>query len=466
MIRIKTSGWWRSLLPVALAIASGVVGASESPVSTMANHAERMTAQFWIDALPAPDSLLMSDASRRAQNARLLADDPSMHDLAKLPSVPGSAQVRAWIEARSRMSSEPLYDEQGDVISSARRQAWEDALALDRISDAQALRYGLIVQRARLRTFPTDDRVFNRLGDTDIDRFQETAEFPGTPVAIVHESRDGEWYFVLSPRYSAWVRKRFVAIGTAQEVLGYAQASDVRVITAKVAHTVTTPELADVSAMALEMGTRLPTESTNPEAVVNGQASFASYVLKLPRRDRAGRLVFTTALLPRSEDSASVYLPMTPAQVIRQAFKFLGERYGWGNDYDARDCSGFISDVYRSLGVELPRNTGDEANSPVLRAQRFDGKSSHDIRMQAIDKLQVGDLLFIPGHVMMMIGRFDGAPYVIHDTAGTSYRDDGGQLHRLKLNQVVVTPLLPLLSDDGTSYVDRMTAIVHLRDPS
>lgn len=61
--------------------------------------------------------------------------------------------------------------------------------------------YGLVVHRADLRTFPTRERVFNSASadDTDIDRFQESALFPGTPVVIAHTSADGAWYFVVSP---------------------------------------------------------------------------------------------------------------------------------------------------------------------------------------------------------------------------------------------------------------------------
>ena len=44
---------------------------------------------------------------------------------------------------------------------------------------------------------------------------------------------------------------------------------------------------------------------------------------------------------------------------------FLGERYGWGHRYNGRDCSGFVSEVYQSMGVQLPRNTSDQSVSPA-----------------------------------------------------------------------------------------------------
>ncbi len=125
---------------------------------------------------------------------------------------------------------------------------------------------------------------------------------------------------------------------------------------------------------------------------------------------------------------ATDYLPLTRANVIRQAFKFLGERYGWGHSYNARDCSGFVSEVYRSFGVQLPRNTRDQAVSPALNRFAFSPDDSHARRVEVLKTLQVGDLIYIPGHVMMVIGQEKDGPYVIHDTTGITYRKTDGEL--------------------------------------
>jgi len=82
--------------------------------------------------------------------------------------------------------------------------------------------------------------------------------------------------------------------------------------------------------------------------------------------------------------------------------------------------------------------------------------------MEAVRSLDVGDLVYIPGHVMMVIGAVDGQPWVIHDTTGFSYRSDEGEMTRVPLNAVSVTPLLPLQFNETESYVDRMTSIVKI----
>jgi cell wall-associated NlpC family hydrolase len=212
------------------------------------------------------------------------------------------------------------------------------------------------------------------------------------------------------------------------------------------------------------MGTRVPhLNAVPPTAVINGQLAYAAWPVQLPVRTEDGQLAFSPALIPRNADVAREPLPLTRANILRQAFKFLGERYGWGHDYNGRDCSGFVSEVYRSMGVLMPRNTSDQARSPAFDRIAFDATTTPEQRTAALRRLQVGDLVYVPGHVMMVIGRERGEPWVIHDVQGVSVRNAQGALQRIPLNAVSVTPLLPLLAGESQAMTDRITAIVRMR---
>jgi cell wall-associated NlpC family hydrolase len=388
-----------------------------------------------------------------------------MHDLRALPPTLDRDRVLGWIKPLSTLPTHPLYDLHGKPVPAATLQVVADNAALGAIPAQQKTRYGLVVRRAALRGFPTTLRVFSDDDETDIDRFQETAEFPGTPVVIAHTSADGQWLFVVSPRYAAWTQKENVAEGSAAQVFGYVDKKPYRVVTGASVRTVFTREQPALSQLQLDMGTRVPLlTDLPPDQPVNGQTPYTSHVLQLPLRDADGKLQFAPALLQKNTDSAADYLPLTRANLIRQALKFLGERYGWGHAYDGRDCSGFVSDVYRSMGVQMPRNTSRQAISPALAHRVFTDKDSHEDRITAAQALQTGDLVYIPGHVMMVLGQLDGQPYVIHDVGGMSYRKADGSRARIKLNAVSVTPLLPLLFNDEQTFVDRMTSIVRIRD--
>jgi cell wall-associated NlpC family hydrolase len=434
---------------------SGVLGVGDA----------QLTPAFWIGLQAQPDRAILDRAAIEAQNARLLRLDPSMHDLATMPAMLPRAQVTGWIEHLSKRPTRTLYDVHGQPIPAATLDRLMDAVALNAVPVQVTVRYGLVVHRAALRGFPTTLRVFSRQGDTDIDRFQESAEFPGTPVAIVHASRDGQWLFVVSPRYAAWMQAKYVAEGPKQTVLGYAGKAPYRVVTGASVRTVFTPEQPAVSQLQLDMGTRVPLfTALPPDAPVNGQTAYAAYTLQLPVRKDDGSLELVPALLQKNTDTAADYLPLTPRNLLTQAFKFLGERYGWGHAYDGRDCSGFVSDVYRSMGVQMPRNTSDQGVSPALRHRLFTKADSHEARLQAALQLKLGDLVYIPGHVMMSLGQWQGQPWVIHDVLGMSYRKPDGSTAHVKLNAVSVTPLLPMLyGKDGSTFIDHMTSIVRIR---
>jgi cell wall-associated NlpC family hydrolase len=432
--------------------ASGVVGVEETYLSP----------EFWVSRLDAPDRVVMGRDAIATQNANLLRMDDSMHDLRTLPATLDRATVAGWIEGLASAPSKPLYDEQGKPVPKATLDAIVAGRNLDAIPATQPTRYGMAVRRAALRTFPTELRVFSSDDDADIDRFQESALFPGTPVAIVHRSSDGQWLFVVSPRYAAWIDAQSVAEGTKDAVFAHIDMAPYRIVTGAKVRTVFTREQPQLSELQLDMGVRAPLADVPPDQPVNGQHPYTSWALELPLRNADGSLGFAPALLQKNADTVADYLPLTRANIIRQAFKFLGERYGWGHSYNGRDCSGFVSEVYRSMGVQLPRNTSDQSVSPALDRTHFEPSDGRDKRMAAVAALQVGDLVYIPGHVMMVIGRIGDVPYMIHDTNGGSYLGADGKLHSMHLNAVSMTPLTPLMFNAKQSYIDRITNIVRV----
>jgi cell wall-associated NlpC family hydrolase len=445
-----------ALQPAPAAADTGVLGV----------RTDQLQADYWIQRLPHGDQVVLTPAAIAAQNARLYAQDPSMHDLSKLgDSVPG-AQVRAWIDGYRAVydGHRPLYDETGKALDmEALRQATDASLALDAVGDSVRPRYGLVVRRALLHSVPTALRVFSSADDHDIDRFAETALFPGTPVAIVHESADHHWWFVLAPNYAAWVEKEYVAEGPRDEVLGYGDTERHIVVTGAKVRTTFTPEEPRVSDLQLDMGLRLPLLDWPPRDDVNGQNAYAAYVVRLPVRNADGSLAFAPALVPRGADVSADYLPLTQANFVRQAFKFLGERYGWAHSYGTRDCSGFASEVYRSFGVQLPRNTSAQSVSPALNRLAFDKSWDRAKRLELLKQARPGDLIYIPGHVMLVIGHDGGDTWVIHDVAGASWLDASGQRLHAHLNGVSVTPFEPMLTGRDGTFADIVTNIQRIR---
>ncbi len=459
-----------ALLVSACASVAPPAATTSTPVARTGNAAipgvtpARLTAEHWIARLHDPAELVLAPSEIAAQNARLTEQDRAVHDLTALPPVMTADEVRARVQAASSRPQRNLFDTSGVILTASEIDALMDALALDEIAGQVPLRFGLVIRRSDLRSFPTARRVFSSRGNTDIDRFQESALFPGTPVAVLHESRDGLWWFVASRLYSAWIQADGVAIGDRNEVFDYTNRSPYLIVTGAHARTVFTPEAPQVSDLLLDMGVRVPLmDDWSDSHLVNGQLPYASHVVALPSRGENGRLAIVPALVPRNADVRTSYLPLTRVNLISQAFKFLGERYGWGHSYGTRDCSGFVSEIYRSFGVEMPRNTSDQGVTTAFDRIAFDENDTHEQRVAVLRTLDVGDLVYIPGHVMMVIGHEDGETWLIHDTTGMHYRDANGALVSVSLNQVSVTPLYALLGESGTPYVDFIYSIQRIR---
>lgn len=428
---------------------------------------EMLTPDFWIHRLLEPDMVLLNARQAAAKRTFAYAPGGGFIDLQRIPATLERAQVAEWLKQAEQSTPVKIgVDEDGKPVTEATLSAIRGNGAPERIAASAPARYGLSVRRAHLRRMPAERNFYAAADQRDYESLQAGVLFPGEPVLIAHQSLDRNWLLVMSTQGPAWVRSMDIAEGARDAVFSYATRVPGRVVTGDQVRTVFTPEAPEVSELLLDMGTALPAADVPPGEPVNGASPYASWPLLLPVRAQGGALEFRPALLRRSADSAPGYLPVTRANIIRQAFKLLGERYGWGHQFNARDCSGLVSEVYRSMGLLLPPSSGLQGSSTAFQHCGFTDKDSHEDRVRALAEAQVGDLIVVPGHVLMIIGHVNGEPYVIQDVPYAVFKDPAsGRIRKTKLNQVAVTPLLPLYADDKTLYVDAMTSLVQVTRP-
>jgi len=418
---------------------------------------EMLSPEFWQAKLADPESEVLSANQINKLNKDLLNKNSHMIDHESLADSINHEQLSALIKSISQPATSARFFADKRLVSNDDYSRFEDNLNLKAIKSSQPIQYGLVVKRTDLRTYPTHSKIFSTADDINLDRFQETALFPAQVVAIYHQSKDRQWYFVSSYNYSAWVAKKDVAIGKKTDVLDYYHAQPYLVITGDKVFTSSNPYNPKISQQQLEMGIRLPlVEEKHKPVLLDGQNTFASHVVKYPTRSEDGELVIQPALIAKSQDISIGYLPLNRSKVIRQAFKFLGERYGWGHSFNARDCTGFVGEIYKSFGILMPRNSGQQGISQQGENIRFSSATSNQEKLKMIKQLSTGDLIYLPGHVMMYLGQVNNQPYVIHDVAGYSYYDEQGVYQKSLLNGVSVTPLIPLQLNQETSYIDRI----------
>ncbi|WP_078085682.1 SH3 domain-containing protein [Microbulbifer mangrovi] len=421
-------------------------------------HEEMLGLEFWTRRIHS-DVRRMEPVEIQAFNQENLSTDQYLHNLEQFPDTMTQADVVALIDQVSRPASSPRYFTDGRQLSDSDYAGLEANVQRPALADEIAVRWGVVVERASMRSYPTDTRVVKHPQDYDLDRFQETGVFPGQRLAILHESADGQWLFAVNYHYAAWLPKRAVAVGERSKINQWYQSSPRLTVTGSQVKTNYNPVDPRTSEVVLDMGVSLPLMSAADVGHnVNGQNPQASYIVALPVRDTEGRLEFEPTLIGRGQDVSPGLLEYRPSLVLEQAFKFLGERYGWGHDYNGRDCTGFVGEVYKSFGILMPRNSGQQGKSDFAPTKRF-APEDHAARAEALAALRVGDLIYIPGHVMMYIGEVEGEPYVIHDVTGLSYYQSDESLYRGTLSGVSITPLSPMRLSKDKSYIDGIYAI-------
>jgi hypothetical protein len=460
------------ILALAIACATQPALAADPPLPAVSTSGipafseDMLSPDFWIGRLLEPNAVLLDARQAAVKRTQVYAQGGGFIDLQHLPASLERAQVMAWAEQARQTPVAIGVDETGKPVGAGLLASINKNAAAERIAASTPARYGLSVRRAQLRSLPTERTFYAAADQRDYESLQAGILFTGEPVVIAHASADGKWLLVMSTQGPAWVRANDIAEGGRDEVFAYATRAPGRVVTGDQVRTVFTPEAPEVSELLLDMGAALPLADVPPGEPVNGASPYASWPLLLPVRGQGGKLAFQPALLRRSADSAPGYLPVTRANIIRQAFKLLGERYGWGHQFNARDCSGLTGEVYRSMGVLLPPFSGLQGSSTAFEHRTFTDKDSHADRVKALAEAQVGDLIVVPGHVLMIIGQVKGEPYVIQDVPYAVFKDpQTQQIRKTKLNQVSVTPLLPLYADDKTLYVDAMTSLVQVTRP-
>ncbi len=398
---------------------------------------DKQALDYWLARMPEREQVLMSGAEIVQYNEELRSKQPTIvYDLLRYPAqVPGTA-LKQWL-SECRMPD-------GYVNGKPMTNEWKRQVMLrtntDKVKPMNAVEYGLITVRSHVRAVPTATPVFESATDKEFDQNQSTILNPGEGVVILQRSPDGLWLFVQSENYRGWLAADVVAVAAERKAWQeYLAAERFVVVTgSKAALTL------DAQTVLLEMGSRLPLAK---------KEDASAHTVLLPKRDAAGGVVFTEYRLAENADVQVGYLPYTTENVLRQAFKFKGQPYGWGGLKDSVDCSSLIMDVYRTFGFRLPRDADQQEASIGKNYPVTPGGAA-----AVLDTVRPGSTLYMPGHTMLYLGKADGLYYVIHSLGSSGAPDKFGKYQRVPVMQVVVSDL-SLKRKSGRSFIDGLTTV-------
>lgn len=339
----------------------------------------------------AADNILLDRDGIRSLNRRMMDDTPNMRDMTSLPDTMSGEEVRTLIE-KYNLPGDERYVDGHTLITSEMRDEVKHNRNLDGLPETVELKRAVIVGRSDLKGFPTD-KTFHKHGDKHYDGIQETELISGFPAAVVHTSRDGRFSFVLAYFYSGWIPSENIAYCTDEEYMLFAAPQDYVTVLSKVV---------ECSGVRFDMGAVLPYVSEDAD----------SYTVQIPKRyDDTGTLFLEDAVISK-EDAIRGSLDYTMENYYRQAFLYLGTYYGWGGSDGGVDCSGFVCAIFRTFGIYLPRNTGEQSQYAGMILSLANDPSG------VLDTVNQPAAVYRPGHVMLYLGKKDGTHYIIHAPQG------------------------------------------------
>ncbi len=273
------------------------------------------------------------------------------------------------------------------------------------IEDSVKTRYALTIKYSNQKIIPTRLSLLKSKDEIFFDRNQNSALDIGTPIAILHTTKDGKWHYGIAPTSSGWIRDKDIAFGDKSDIDGFLNTKKF-IVTTEAKSSI---KIAGKYYDYLRMGVRLPYILTLDDIVM----------VLIPTKDENGKLILSNGTIKLNHIHKG-YLDYTPNNILTEAFKFLNAPYGWGGSFGEQDCSKFIQEIYATVGIKIPRNSLSQSRVGEkflnLTSLSKDTKST-----LLINSAHIGStIIHLKGHIMLYIGDYKGEPYVIQTVWGDS----------------------------------------------
>ena len=393
---------------------------------------------FWTDKLLNAEEIIMSVNDIKRFNIKITEKVPTVKNLEDISENISKEILTNYINSY-KIPVKNMYSLKGELIT----KDFYDKLIFNRniksLQNSNKIKYGLTVKKVSLRSFPDETPIFSSLEHSEInnmDRFQQTGCFPFEPLIILHESTDSKWFFVETYNYRGWTKQENIAVAEdKKQVFDYANCEEFLMVIAKNIK-LNTEEI------LCSMGTKIYL-----------QKSTDNYQIKIPSRTKEGTIKFITTQLKKSPSIVEGYLPFTRLNIINQGLKFLDDKYDWGDRFTGKDCSSFILTIYKTFGFRIPRDA-DEQEQCSDYSLKFNNQDT-------LNSLELGDILFMEGHVMLYIGEYKGTHYMLHNFAYYSEKTNNTiTIH--PVYKVSITPVT-LLNFEGIPFTNKFTSAIKLR---
>jgi len=456
------------LIPIIYFVSLTGTGEAQNPVYrdapkvTPGTTEAMQTPEFWINNLKGnPDKVIMTpeqieNLNKKNQtkmyeftdiNGKKVTfkkkDSILVIDPLSLRSFSGE-EIRARLNRdRDFLESTTFYDFRKRTWDEDMRNEIYEQMDVGSLPGTITPRYGIITSYVNNRRFPTHKKAWTEQNGW-LNQFGTVALNAGMPAAILHTTKNKDWYYVRSEISIGWIPSVSIAVGSKNELRHLTEAKDFFVVTCH----------------------RVPVYSDNDwnnfmtylymggEAKLLGKTEKGYNVL-LPFRQADGSFETAQGWI-RPDACVSVgYQPFNRRNIINTAFSVLYRPWASGDSYNEESCSGYARSVLRTFGIITVKSTvfGLTASDHVTI---FPRETSREVKYKFLDKCEPGTtLLGSSEHIIFYLGKVNGKYYVIHRT-GYDYPGDDGTMMMVRRVNVNDTEL------PGGSHVDTWTHICEI----
>ena len=424
----------------------------------MAPHVESnmCSADFWLKKTASPDDVIMTEDEISEFNRSVL--DTEKTYTIDLEALPEEFNGRSMADAMAEFESPSGLYLNGESVDETYYEEIRENIRNSDVSDKMPLRYGFAVNRTVMKAYPYEDFLSDSPDDPEWDELVSTGIYLNEPLAIYFTTADGKFTLAKNECCSGWVPTEDIAVcSDKEEWLKASSPEKFLVVTGEKVYLESSADQ-DISGKMMTMGTKLELVSSFP-GPVTFRLPWNNYVVRMPVRNPDGSFDEKLAMIPSNRDVNVGYLPYTTENVLSQAFKSLGNRYGWGGMLDSQDCSSFAREVYKCFGFSLPRNTTWQTAMPaqVVELSSMTIAEKEDV----LDALAPGSILQIPGHEMIYLGENNGLYYTINDVSSIVSPDDpeGGIIDP----RGIIVNDFSTLRANGTTWLDNLSYAITVK---
>ena len=418
------------------------------PAPTLLPHTTRQMQMpgFWINLLPAPDLPILDKKGIEKLNRHIELTLKGSMDIMDEKSLQTGSALKSKLK-KTLLKLKPFFNSSGEALSQKFMDKMAAQINIPAIKDKLSTRYGVVTSFSNQRVLPTDDPVYSKPGNIDFDTLQNSALDLGTPVRILHETRDHKWFYVQSELNEGWVRADFIAKCEKKEALVWYRPERFVVITRAKADIFRNTELTNYHE-TVRMGVSLPCLDYKGETAE----------VYIPVANSHGDLILKTGYLRTSAINKG-FLPATSRNIVQQAFEMLNAPYGWGGMYGEQDCSRFIQEILATVGIRMPRNSLHQARVGE-KIGEFSRSTDTLSRYKTLSLHARGGatLLYLKGHIMLYLGQVNDRHYAIHSTYayGIPFKTMD---QIIRVNRVAVSDLSLGLGSKKGSLAERLVSV-------